>query len=106
MKKVYACENAALIGHLRDVLAERGIACVVRNWYLTGDTGGSSPLEWPELWVVHAEDEAAARTNIDAWLSSDTQHGEPWRCSECGASVPGNFACCWRCERERDRAGS
>ena len=105
MRKMYASENVALVGHLCELLKGRGIDCVVRNWFLSGDAGGSSPLEWPELWVVNAEDEAIAHAYIDEATSqsagSKTQEEEPWRCDGCGASVPGHFACCWSCQRMR-----
>ena len=106
MRKLYASENAALVGHLCELLKGRGIDCVVRNWFVSGDAGGSSPLEWPELWVVKTEDEAIAHAYINEATSQDsssgaTEEGPPWRCDDCGASVPAHFACCWSCQRIR-----
>ena len=101
MRKIYACENAALVGHLCQLLNGLGIHCVVRNWFLAGDAAGSSPLEWPELWVVNAESETIATDYIHQALSDLTNEEEtlpPWRCASCGASVLGHFECCWNCQ--------
>lgn len=103
---MYTSENVALVGHLCELLKGRGIDCVVRNWFLSGDAGGSSPLEWPELWVVNAEDEAVARAYINEATSQDSgsnasEEATPWRCDGCGASVPAHFASCWSCQRTR-----
>ena len=105
MRRIYTCENAALVAHLFQILKGLGIDCVVRNWFLAGDAAGSSPLEWPELWIVNTEDEPTAAAYIDQTLPDPINEEEtlpPWHCTNCDMSVPDHFGCCWNCQNVRE----
>ena len=105
MRKLYTFENASLAGYFCHLLNGHGIECVVRNWFVAGEAAGSSPLEHPELWVVHDADEAAARDQIREALADTTDESPSWRCGVCDVSVPGGYAWCWRCNRAKNAQG-
>jgi hypothetical protein len=104
MKRVYRSDDRLLVGHLREVLAAQGIACVVRNDYLGGAVGELPPNEcWPELWVVDSADWARAEALVAAQLGPAAT--TPWICPGCGETVEGQFAQCWRCGHAAPREG-
>jgi hypothetical protein len=97
MKRIATADSLAEIGHLRNVLEQNGIPCIIKNEQLSGALGEVPFLEClPELWVVRdAEVERAER--LLAELRRDVQTGDPWRCAECGEENEGQFAVCWNC---------
>ena len=63
MKRLTAHESLAYIGHLKNVLEQSGVACIIRNAQLSGGLGEIPFLEClPELWVV--EDSELARAKV------------------------------------------
>jgi hypothetical protein len=98
MKLVYTTQDLAMLSHLKNVLEEQGIACVLRGQHLLGGVGELPPIEcWPELWVVDEEREPEARSHIKALLSPAGTDDSPWACGECGEQSPGTFSECWQC---------
>jgi len=97
MKRLLAHESLAHVGHLRNLLEQSGIPCLIKNEALSGGLGEIPFLDClPELWVVHDEQLARARE-----LLRDTD-GPPgaqvrWRCRHCGTANDGQFAVCWQC---------
>ena len=97
MKRLVSHESLAHVGHLRNVLEQSGIACVVRNEQLSGGLGEIPFLEClPELWVLRDEDLARAQVLIRDMENAEARRG-PWRCRRCGESNEGQFAACWQC---------
>ena len=88
--------NLAIAALWADTLQEAGIAASVQRQYLAGIAGEMPPDQClPEVWVLHEEQEAAARA-----LLHDLTHlpQRRWLCA-CGEAVEGGFESCWSCGR-------
>jgi len=99
MKRLLSDESLAYLGHLRNVLEQAGIDCVLKNEQLSGGLGEIPFLEClPELWVLRDGELERARA-----LLADLERVEPaadeWVCAACGESNEGQFAACWHCGR-------
>lgn len=106
MRKVYTSDNSAIIGHLRQVLENHAIPCIVRNDFLLGGAGELPVNEtWPEIWVVDDADFDRARVLIDAIVATEHESEPPWRCASCGEQMEGQFTDCWRCGAVRPESG-
>ena len=97
MRKVHTADSIIEIAHLRNVLEQAGIACIVRNERLGGVVGEIPFVEcWPELWVLRNGDALQARGLIDSARAASVPHPD-WICTACGERVEGQFDACWRC---------
>jgi len=97
MKRLVAHESLAHIGHLKNLLEQSGIACVIRNDQLSGGLGEIPFLDClPELWVVRDTDLTRAQAELEAILKGPDER-EDWRCRACGETNEGQFAVCWQC---------
>lgn len=95
MQRIYSGSDPMLAGHLREVLEQHHIPCLLKNAYLSGAAGELPPIEaWPELWV-EAEDAARAREILAGQLQCAPQ--PDWKCPCCGERVEGQFGQCWSC---------
>ena len=57
MKRLTAHESLAHIGHLKNLLEQSGIACIIKNDQLSGGLGEIPFLDClPELWVLQDEE--------------------------------------------------
>ena len=102
MKRVASHESLAYLGHLKNVLEQSGIACLLRNEQLSGALGEIPFLEClPELWVLRDEELAAAESVLEELRESAA--APAWRCSACGETNEGQFAACWNCGRPDER---
>ena len=105
MKRLIAHESLAHVSHLKNLLEQAGIACVVRNDQLSGGLGEIPFLDClPELWVVRDQDLPRAEAVLGAVQAAPPSR-EDWRCSRCGESNEGQFAACWRCGAPDTDAG-
>lgn len=103
MKRVASHESLAYLGHLKNVLEQSGIACLLRNEQLSGALGEIPFLDClPELWIVH-DDQLADAESLLSELGRATPSGPAWRCQACGESNEGQFAACWSCGVADDR---
>ena len=106
MRKVYTSDNIAIIGHLRQVLENQAIRCIVRNDFLFGGAGELPVNEtWPELWVVDDRHADRARALVDAIVATAHVSEPSWRCASCGEQMEGQFTDCWRCGASRPGPG-
>ena len=97
MKRLIAHESLAHIGHLKNLLEQAGVACLIKNDQLSGGLGEIPFLDClPELWVLRDEDAARARELLENMQSTDAERGE-WRCRQCNEINEGQFAVCWHC---------
>ena len=102
MRKVYTSHNIAIVGHVRQVLENQAIRCVVRNDFLLGGAGELPVNEtWPEVWVVDDRDFDRALSLVDAIVATGNDPEPPWRCTSCGERIEGQFTDCWRCGASR-----
>ena len=98
VRKVYASDDSLIVGHVRQVLENHAIGCIVRNDFLLGGAGEIPINEtWPEVWVIHDGDFEQARALVDAVVAEAGLTDPPWRCTTCGERVEGQFTDCWRC---------
>jgi len=105
MRKVYASDNHAIIGLVRQVIEDDAIPCVVRNDFLGGGAGDLPINEtWPEIWVIEDRDFDRARALVDAVLATDHPDESAWRCASCDEPMEGQFTNCWRCGVARPRS--
>ena len=97
MKRVATHELLAEIGHLKNVLEQAGIPCLVRNEQLSGGLGEIPFIDcFPELWVVRDDDLERARALVDQQRRGAAD-SSGWRCGNCGESNEGQFSACWQC---------
>lgn len=88
-----------MIEHLRNVLEERGIVCIVRNTHFNSiGFGGLYPTEnKPQLLVEDDTDAPVASRLIEEILSAGEGSEADWDCPHCGERIEGRFAACWNC---------
>jgi hypothetical protein len=103
MKKVTTHESLAYIGHLKNLLEQSDIHCIVRNDQLSGGLGEIPFLEClPELWVLEDNDEGRAKTLLQEIEAPNDSTGS-WQCSHCAEINEGQFAACWHCGTQDSR---
>ena len=91
-----------IVGFLKGILDDHGIACLIRNEHLSGAAGELPPIEcWPELWVTQDRDFDVAQNLVDAALGAKATNRVPWTCPNCGELVDGQFTACWNCCHNR-----
>jgi hypothetical protein len=87
----------AEIGHLRNVLEQAGIHCIIKNEQLSGALGEIPFLDClPELWLFDETRLDEARSIIEELRSVAPSVGN-WHCPQCGEANEGQFASCWQC---------
>lgn len=97
MKRLTTHDSLAYVGHLKNVLEQSGIACVIKNDQLSGALGEIPFLEClPELWVLEDKDLARA-TSLLKNLEEPSARTAQWRCAGCDELNEGQFAACWNC---------
>ena len=102
MKRVYSSQNITMVLHLKDVLENQGIVCLIKNENLLGAAGGLPPIDcWPELWVAEDSQYDQAKAIIETALSSQVSPGLPWKCPGCGEEQEPQFTDCWNCGGSR-----
>ena len=100
MKKlfVFSYWERLQAGLLKEILAQEGIECTLRNDQLSSALGEIPFVECsPELWVVDDEAYPRAKLFLDAWLKNDSSAGDHWSCPACGEDCGGQFGACWSC---------
>lgn len=63
MKRVFTHENPALVGYIKNILAEAGIDVSIKNEYSFGSLAPPYNL-WPEVWVMNDADFDRASTLV------------------------------------------
>ena len=105
MRKVYVSDDSLILGHVRQVLENHAIGCIVRNDFLLGGAGELPINEtWPEIWITDDRDFERARALVDAVVAA-CPSDPPWCCTSCGEQVEGQFTDCWRCGAPGPEAG-
>jgi hypothetical protein len=96
VRRLLQAPNLAIASLWVDTLREAGIAASVERQFLSGAAGQLPPDQClPEIWIVHAEQEDAARALLQQLQSLPQRR---WLCA-CGELVEGGFESCWSCGR-------
>lgn len=102
MKGVYRSFSLPDVMHFRNLLAERGIACHVRNYHAASVLGELPFLEVaPELCVLDERDVELARSVIATSGVPRHSTAVDWDCASCGEHLEAQFSECWHCGAER-----
>jgi hypothetical protein len=102
VKRLTSNESIAYLAHLKNLLEQSGIGCVIKNEQLSGGLGEIPFLEClPELWVVHDSQLAEAQSLLEE-LTQCSPSAPAWLCTACGETNEGQFAACWHCGRVDD----
>ena len=97
MKRLASNESLAEIGHLKNVLEQAGIRCIVKNEQLSGALGEIPFLDCiPELWVLRDDQLDRAQALVERERSTAVE-SSAWRCRYCSESNEGQFSACWNC---------
>ena len=100
--KVYSSPNLTMVGHLKNVLELRGIACSIRGEFGGAAVGLLPPIVcWPELWVVDESQAEEAKQIISEALESTEHEPAHWKCPRCEEEMEGQFDVCWKCGTNR-----
>ncbi len=101
MKRVYSAEHGLMTEHIKDVLQEEGIDCMIKNLSLAGGLGEIPPIEcWPEVWILEDEDYDRANGIVEDLLKEPDEYRTSWLC-QCGEKIEGQFTDCWNCGTAR-----
>lgn len=101
MKRVYSAEHGLMTEHIKDVLQEEGIDCMIKNLNLAGGLGEIPPIEcWPEVWILEDEDYVRANSIVEDLLKEPGEYRTSWLC-QCGEKIEGQFTDCWSCGAAR-----
>jgi len=107
MKRVYRSELLPDVGHWKNVLELRGIACELRHMHLASIVGELPWLEaWPELWVLDDRDAELAARIIREGRARALDGGNAWSCPACGERLEAQFTTCWSCGGDRPPDGA
>ena len=102
MKRLLAHESLAYVGHVKNILEQSGIDCIIKNDQLSGGLGEIPFLDClPELWVVRDDELAKARSLVESSNAPATER-KSWQCRHCGEANEGQFAACWHCGKHLD----
>ncbi len=97
MKRVYSAEHGLMTEHIKDILQEEGINCMIKNLNLAGALGELPPIEcWPEVWILEDEDYDRASSIVEDLIKDSDEYRSSWVC-QCGEKIEGQFTACWNC---------
>lgn len=98
MKPLLASLNLLEIHHAKNMLAAEGIRCWIKHELLARLAGEVPFTECAaELHVADAADFWRAQGILEAYRRAALQPSTPWRCTQCGEEMEGQFSACWRC---------
>lgn len=101
MKRVFSAEHGLMMEHIRDILEEEGINCMIKNLNLAGAMGEIPPIEcWPEVWILQDEDYDRANSIVENLIKDSDKYQSSWIC-QCGEKIEGQFTDCWNCGTAR-----
>src|SRR4051812_23560223 len=103
MHKIFSSPQSAEVELFKNMLADAGITCEVRNGEVSRVV--PAPPFYEELWVC-GEDYTKASELLSAWQNtSAAAAADSWICPGCGERIEGQFSTCWKCGAKRETAG-
>ncbi len=102
MKKVFVSQLLIDVESRKELLDQANIPCMIKN-QRSSMLAGEVPFAeiFPELWVIHDEDEGRARDILTNWETAQPMESTGWTCPECREMLQKEFTTCWNCGRER-----
>ncbi|MDE0144940.1 MAG: DUF2007 domain-containing protein [Nitrospira sp.] len=102
MQKLFVSSNLVEVESLKDILDQAGIESWIKN-QRGSSLAGEVPFAevFPELWVLHDADYAAAQQFLENWRAAGPYESTAWTCSRCGESHAKDFTSCWNCGCDR-----
>lgn len=102
MKRLYTDQNSLMVGNIKNILENNGIACIIKNFMLVGGLGELPPTVCStELWVLDDEKYNDAEIILKNIFSDNKQNLSEWKCINCGETVEGQFTECWNCGKSK-----
>ncbi len=98
MKKLFSSPDSAEVDLLKNILADAGVVCEVRNGALAQIV--PAPPFYEELWVSE-ESFAKAAEIVAGWERPAAAPASGWTCAQCSEIVGGEFTSCWKCGTQR-----
>lgn len=101
MKKLFSSPDSTEVELVKNMLANSGIVCEVRN----GDVSRivPAPSFYAELWVSETTYPKAAEV-LGTWQRPLAPSAAPWTCPACGEVIEAQFSSCWKCGAVRENA--
>ncbi len=100
MKQVFTHSNLVFVHHIKNILENHQIACIVSGdveaGMISGSLGSGAMVS-----VMDDADEEAALKLIASVLDSEENSDESWNCSRCKEPIEPQFSECWKCGKER-----
>jgi len=104
VKKIYTTDSLVTVQHLKNLLEQEGIPCLVKNDQMFTLRGEVPFTEvWPQLWVMRDEELQQAGEIVAEHLKGPAADLPQWDCPGCGEKMDGQFTACWHCGGERPR---
>ncbi len=101
MKRVFSAEHGLMTEHIKDILQEEGISCIIKNLNLAGAVGELPPIEcWPEVWILEDDEYDRASSIVEDLIKESDEYRTSWLC-QCGEKIEGQFTNCWKCGMAR-----
>ncbi|MHC1762963.1 MAG: DUF2007 domain-containing protein [Verrucomicrobiia bacterium] len=99
MKKLFSSPDSAEVELVKNMLANAGVVCEVRNEDVSRTI--PAPSFYAELWV---SDEVYPRANevLQSLQRPSAKAGTTWTCPACGEVIEGQFSSCWKCGALRE----
>lgn len=101
MHEVFRDIDSAKVGMLNGVLKDSGIPTLIKNWTGSNITEIPIPSLYPTIYVLDAENVAAAKQRIKDYQNPDLGNQPDWTCPNCNSSVDGFLSECWSCQSEK-----
>jgi len=103
MERVYSCEHPLTAQHIKNLLINENIQCIVKNEAVQSAVGEVPPIAaWPEIWIVDSQDKEKAKALIKSHVEAEASLStEEWQCENCNETNDGNFNICWNCNSSK-----
>lgn len=100
LKRLFTADNIAHAGLIQSFLDQHDIPTILRNEHTSAVIGDLPFVDnQPEVWV---DEQLYAQANrlLEELKQEPRNNTEPWQCSNCQESNPGNFELCWQCSQQ------
>ena len=102
MKKIYSSQDRLMTGHMKNILENEEIECIIKNEHLSSILGEIPPIEcWAEVWIVGDSQYDRAFQIVEEALTDQETIQSTWICPQCSEELEGQFTECWNCMASR-----